>query len=170
MKLTVEVFDRSDAPSPYSAVDNPMSEWIEQQVKTDLNLDLKFIAVPRSEEVDKINIMMAGGTAPDIIFTYHNELAANFAKQGGLTDLSSYIDQYAPNAKTVLKDALPYGIINGKQYTVPCKRVSDYDMHMVYVNTMLLKKYNMEMPVKKADLYADMVKIHKEDPLSLIHI
>lgn len=163
-KLSVEVFDRSDAPSPYSAVDNPMSKWIKEKLKTDVNIDLTFVAVPRSEEVDKLNIMMAGGTAPDIIFTYHNELAANFAKQGGLTDLSSYIDQYAPNVKTVLKDALPYGVINGKQYTVPCKRVSDYDMHMVYVNTMLLKKHNMEMPTKKADLYADMVKIHQADP------
>lgn len=166
MKLSVETFDRSDAPSPYSAVDNPITQYIIKQVKTDLNIDLTYVAVPRSEEVDKINIMMAGGTAPDIIFTYHGDVPANYAKQGGLTDLSSYIDQYCPNAKTVLKDALPYGVIDGKQYTIPCKRVGNngYDKHMVYVNTMLLKKYNMEMPTKKEDLYADMTAIHKADP------
>mgnify|MGYP000872131713 FL=1 len=164
MKLSVEVFDRSDAPSPYSAVDNPMSKWMKQQLKSSLNLDMNFVAVPRSEEINKLNIMMAGGTAPDIIFTYHSEVAANFAKEGGLTDLSSYIDQYAPNVKTNLKETLPYGVIEGKQYTIPSKRVNDYDMHMVYVNTMLLKKYNMKMPTKKEELYEDMAKIHKADP------
>lgn len=164
LTLRVENFDRSDAPSPYSAIDNPMSRWIIQKVKEDLNISLTFVAVPRSQEVDKLNVMMAGGTAPDIIFTYHGDLAASFANQGGLTDLTSYISKYAPNVKTSMKSTLKYGVINNKQYTIPCKRVDGYDMHMAYVNTTLLSKYNLKMPTTKSELYQDMATIHKADP------
>lgn len=161
LNLSVEIWDRGDSLTPNKANDNPVSRWVVNKVKKDLNINLSYIAVPRSEEVDKLNIMMAGGTAPDLIFTYNSSLVASYGANGGVLDLAPYISKYGSQIKSQLGGGLKYGVVNGKQYAIPSKRVDDADKHMTYINTTLLKKYKLPMPTTKAVLYKDMVAVHK---------
>lgn len=162
--LSVEIFDRGNSPSGATATENPVTEWIKEKVKEDLNMDVTFVAVPKSEEVDKLNVMMAGGTAPDISFTYKENVIANFAKQGGLTDLGDLIAQYGSNIEENLGDLLSYGVMYDKQFAIPSRRVDEVDKFFTYMNTTLLEKYNLEVPATTEAFYDAMTVIHEKEP------
>lgn len=85
---------------------------------------MKFVTVPRSEEVGKLNVLMEANQAPDIIFTYDDPTVHNFVKRGLLTDLGPLIDKYGQDLKKVLgEEVLGYGVFDGRQYAIPAKRV-----------------------------------------------
>ena len=47
--LTVAVYDRSNMNSDYgTAVDNFWTNWIKEQVAAELNINVEFVAIPRS--------------------------------------------------------------------------------------------------------------------------
>ena len=163
--LTVEVYNRGNSFDPPNTVtDNPMTRWIQENVKKSLNINVSYVAIDKSTEVDKLNVMMAGGTAPDLCLLYKVNAAANFAKNGGLTDLSATLDKYGPEIKKVQKDSLPLGKMYGKQYFMVSKRVDGADKYDTYVNKTLLDKYGLKVPTTKADFYNDMVTIKKNNP------
>jgi len=47
-------------------------------------IHVTFIPIPRYEETQSLNTMMAAGSAPDIYYTYSTELIAHFRDLGGL--------------------------------------------------------------------------------------
>lgn len=85
--IRVMVWDRGDAPQGMTVEENKMSEWINEQV-ADLGLQVEFVAVPRSTSEDVLTTMMTGGNAPDIIFSYDQNVFLNYANLGGLADLT----------------------------------------------------------------------------------
>ena len=89
--LTVELFDRSNAPQGTTVTDNRWVKYAKEEMAK-VGINLEFVAVPRSEEVTKIQTMMAAGTAPDIALTYTRSIAEDYFNQGGTYDLSSYVD------------------------------------------------------------------------------
>src|SRR5690606_24850929 len=121
--LKVELFDRNNTPAGEPPItENFLANYIKESVANELNIDVEFVTVPRAEEVDKLNVLMASNTAPDIIFTYNKPTVENYVRSGGLTDLGPLIDEYGPNLKEVLAPSLPYGIFEGKQYAIPALR------------------------------------------------
>lgn len=79
--LTVEVFDRT-LPG-FTADNNFQTRYFQENVKRTLGFDVKFITVPRGQEIDKLNVLMAAGQAPDISFTYNEATIMNYIKSGG---------------------------------------------------------------------------------------
>ncbi|MBS5586707.1 MAG: extracellular solute-binding protein [Clostridiales bacterium] len=121
--LTVAVYDRSNMDTTYGdATNNFWTQWIQESVLADLNIAVEFMALPRSGSDDVLNAWMAGGNAPDIIFTYSAAMLYDYAEQGGLTDLSELIEQYGENIRACLGETLPYGNVSGGQYAIPAKR------------------------------------------------
>lgn len=46
------------------------------------NIKLEYVPVPRAQEVQKLNVLMAsGGDAPDIVFTYDSNLVYNYVRR-----------------------------------------------------------------------------------------
>lgn len=122
--LKIEVFDRGNAPEGLTVTDNEMTRYIQEQFGNPNNIDVQFVPVPRSEEINQLNVLMAAGTAPDIIFTYNEGAVYEWANQGGLTDLGELIDQHGSNLKSYLAGSLPYGVFDGTQYAVVARRVN----------------------------------------------
>lgn len=53
--ITVETFDRGNYPEAYGTVtDNRWTKMIHDKVLEELNIDLQYVAIPRSDEVTKI--------------------------------------------------------------------------------------------------------------------
>ena len=77
--IRVMLWDRGDAPQGMTVEENKMSEWINEQV-ADLGLQVEFVAVPRSTSEDVLTTMMTGGNAPDIIFSYDQNVFLNYAQ------------------------------------------------------------------------------------------
>ncbi|MGG1516511.1 extracellular solute-binding protein [Paenibacillus oryzisoli] len=121
--LKIEQFDRGKSFPPGMAVnDQAGTRYAQKNFGDPNNIKLEYVPVPRSQEVEKLNVLMASSDAPDIIFTYDEALAHKYMEQGGLMDLTSLIEQYGPNIKSYLGEALPYGQWENKQLAIPSKR------------------------------------------------
>lgn len=121
--LKVGVYERGNTTNTYGTVtDNYWTRWMQSEFGDPNNIKLEYIPIPRAEDTAKINTMMASGTAPDIIFSYDTNMILGYGRDGGLTDLGDLIEEYGPNIKENLKDALPYGVYMGTQYAIPALR------------------------------------------------
>lgn len=97
-EITVEVYDR-DNDGGSAPDDNFYTNYIKDGMLRDHNVKVTFVTVPRWTEVQQINNLLASGTAPDVCVTYDYPTIQTYAGMGGVTDLSSYVEDY--------KDMLP---------------------------------------------------------------
>ncbi|WP_336773735.1 extracellular solute-binding protein [Paenibacillus sp. MMO-58] len=162
--LKVEVFDRGNAPAGAGPVtDNFWTQWIQKNFGDPNNIKLEFVPVPRNQEVDKLNVLMATGDAPDLVFTYDMNTIYNYVKDDGLTDLTPLIEN-APNLKKFLgDDVLNYGIFNGKQYTIPAKRPLQYTQS-TYIRKDWLDKLGLPAPTTTEQFYETLKAFKEKDP------
>ena len=90
-EINVMVWDRGNdkLTNGMTVSDNNLTKFIKEKVLAEKNVKVNYVTVPRSGSDDKVNAMMAGGNAPDLIVTYNIDLFGNFATQGGIVDLTS---------------------------------------------------------------------------------
>ncbi|MDQ0875231.1 putative aldouronate transport system substrate-binding protein [Paenibacillus sp. V4I3] len=163
--LKVEMFDRGNTPSGAGPVDNNYwTQWIQKEFGDKNNIKLQFIPVPRNQEVDKLNVLMTTGDAPDIVFTYDMNTIFNYVKSGGLTDLGKLVDEHGPNLKKFLgQETLAYGVFSSKQYTIPAKRTLQF-AHASMIRKDWLDKLGLPVPKTKEEFYAAMKMFKEKDP------
>ena len=102
VKIIVEVFDRGTDGGRTLAADNNYTKWIQEKVLKDLNIDVTFQAVGRWTETTDIVNLLASNSAPDLCITYNTEAINTFARQGGILELTPYIDRLLPDFKKLL--------------------------------------------------------------------
>ncbi|WP_342423959.1 extracellular solute-binding protein [Paenibacillus sp. FSL E2-0178] len=163
--LKVEVFDRGNAPAGAGPVtDNYWTQWIQKNFGDPNNIKLEFVPVPRNQEVDKLNVLMATGDAPDLVFTYDMNTIYNYVKDGGLTEVGPLIEENGPNLKKFLGDeVLAYGVFDGKQYTIPAKRPLQYAQSS-YIRKDWLDKLGLPVPATTEEFYETMKAFKEKDP------
>ena len=119
--LRLEIFDRGNVQAGV-LTDGPPAKWIQQAFGDPNDIKVEWVAVPRPQEVAQLNVMMAAGNAPDLCFTYDAVLVGSYVSQGGLADLTPFLDK-APTLKAWTgAEALSYGTWGGKVYSIPGKR------------------------------------------------
>lgn len=160
--LKISVFDRG--VTGQTPVDNNYwTDWIQENFGNPRNINLQWVVIPRSEEVAKLNTLMASGEAADICFTYSEPVITNFVKQGGLVELTDLIDKHGPNIKAYLgEELLKYGIFEGGQYAIPAKRVVLATQGM-FIRSDWVEKLGMEMPTTKQEFYELLVAFRDND-------
>lgn len=163
--LKVELFDRGNTPpGAPSITESFFVKYIQQNFGDPNNIKVEFVTVPRSEEVPKLNVLMAANEAPDLIFTYNEPTVLNWMKQGGLTELGDLINQHGPNLKKYLGDKqLVYGQFEGKQYTIPAKRTI-LAVHTPIIRKDWLDKLGMQPPKTTDEFYAALKAFKEKDP------
>ena len=102
VKITVEVFDRGTDGGRTAAANNYYTQWIHDKVLKDINVDVTFQAVGRWTETTDIVNLLASNSAPDLCITYATEAINTFARQGGILELTPYIDRVLPDFKKLL--------------------------------------------------------------------
>lgn len=161
--LTVEVFDRG-APGQAPLNDNYWTRYINDNFGKKNNITVKFVSVPRSQEVDKLNILMAANEAPDICFTYDQNTINKYVKQGGITQLDSLLTKYGANLKKYLgEDLLDFGFINGKQMAIPAKRTILANQG-AFIRQDWLDKLGLPLPKTTQEFYNTMVAFRDKNP------
>ncbi|WP_339304871.1 extracellular solute-binding protein [Paenibacillus sp. FSL R5-0519] len=163
--LKVEIFDRGNSPSPYTITNNYLSKMIQEKFGDPNNIDVQFVPVQRSEEVTKLNVLMASNTdVPDIVFVYDSSVFYRYAQQGGLTDVGELIDQYGPNLKKFLgEDTLKFGQVEGQQFAVPGKRAIT-GRYSSYIRQDWLDKLGLPAPKTTDELYTTLKAFKDKDP------
>ncbi|CAM3284328.1 extracellular solute-binding protein [Paenibacillus lupini] len=163
--LKVEVFDRGNSPAGSTITKNYLTTFVQDKFGTPNNINVQFVPVPRSEEVQKLNVLMASGSdVPDIVFTYDSGTFYRYAQQGGLTDLGELLDQYGPNLKKFLgEDTLSYGKYDGKQFAFPAKR-SHLGKYSSFIRQDWLEKLSLPVPTTTDELYTTLKAFKEQDP------
>lgn len=125
--ITVELFDRSNAPDGSTITENKWTEYVNQEMNK-VGINVEFVPVPRWDEVTKMQSMVAGQTAPDLTLTYTYAYAEDYFNQGGIWDLSEFID--GPDQALNMKEYLGQEVLDigrnpdGKLYGIVAKRAT----------------------------------------------
>ncbi|WCM63111.1 extracellular solute-binding protein [Paenibacillus polymyxa] len=163
--LKVEIFDRGNTPQGYTITDSYLTRYAKENFGKPNDIDLTYVPVQRSEEVTKLNVLMAsGGDVPDIVFTYDSGTFERYAEQGGLTDLTPLLNEYGPNLKKFLgEDTLSYGQVGGKQFAIPGKRTI-LGKYSSFIRQDWLDTLNMPVPKTTDELYNTLKAFKEKDP------
>ncbi len=164
-KVRVEMFDRNSAPEGAgTAIDNKWTTFIKEHALAEANLDVEFVACPRAEEVTKLNVWMASSSAPDISYTYDFNVLYGYADQGGIYDLTEYINSPDSKIKQYFETSLPWGIYKGKQYAIPAVQADFGGNTAIYVRQDWLDKLGSADPTTPDELYAMLKAFKTQDP------
>lgn len=119
--ITVELYDRGTIPAEYGTVtDNKWVDYFKEAALEEANIDLEYMAVSRSDDAAKLQVLLAAGNEPDIFFCYEQTNFVTWASEGYLADLTEYLDTEAGQKliDAVGQENVEVGTINGKTYAI----------------------------------------------------
>ena len=70
------------------------AQWVQAQILEDHNIIVEWVTIPRWDEGDVQSMLLAGGQAPDIGYTFSNPMVTSFADMGGIMDLMPLLEEY----------------------------------------------------------------------------
>ena len=160
--ITVMVYDRGhEYTNGNSLTDNEFTRWINENLEPQ-GVHVTYVPVPRSGADDKVNLMLTGGTAPDIIRTYDLARVQGYAIDGGLADLTDYMDMLSDDYLS--KALLEVGQIEGRQYGLPGVYSYGQKSHEMFLRQDLVEGAGKEMPTNKAELIDVLYAIKEKYP------
>ncbi|MCR5032614.1 MAG: extracellular solute-binding protein [Lachnospiraceae bacterium] len=164
--ITVELFDRSNAPEGSTITDNRWTKYVNEQMNK-VGITVEFVPVPRWDEVEKMQTMVAGQTAPDITLTYTYAYAEDYFNQGGIWDLSEFIDgdDQALNMKAYIgDDTLNIGRnADGALYGIVAKRATTAKSNF-FLRKDWMDALGLQTPTTPDELHDVLYKMVHENP------
>jgi len=116
-KVTIEipVYDR--AFEGWNVADNYYTRWVQKEFGDKYNVEVKYVPISRSNEVQDFQQLLAAHKAPDIIFHYDMPQQIAYYSEGVLQEIDwEEIKTYAPTYWNKLGATIEqYGIINDEQ-------------------------------------------------------
>lgn len=163
-KISVMVYDRGRVPPDEGTYEkNRWTEWINKNGPADVT----FVPILRNNPGEKLNVLLASGSAPDFIQDYDalNKNAWYASKQ--LMPVDDLIEKHSVEYKALLKK---YPILrklgtqdDGKLYEIGAFVPADINW-VFLVRTDWLKKLNLEVPKTTEELYAVAKAFTENDP------
>ncbi|MCR5607191.1 MAG: extracellular solute-binding protein [Treponema sp.] len=122
--ITVPVYDRGK--SGYPAVDNNYwTQWVQKEFGDKYNIEVKYIAIPRTDVMTKYSMLIAAKDTPTILMEYDYPKVTQWANDGAMQviDLEAF-KHIAPTyyKKMVDNNQLDYTKVNGEDYFVLSER------------------------------------------------
>ena len=159
--ITVEVYDRGNDGGT-DPTDNMYTQYIKDGMLNDYNIEVEFVAVPRWTEVEEINNLLSAQTAPDICITYDYATIQQYAKYGGVLDLSTLVEENAsltPNLWEWLGVTNMYwdkSPIDGTLYAIEGKRAVTNRIN-TFIRKDWLDQLNLEVPTTTEEFEACLI-------------
>ena len=164
--ITVELFDRSNAPEGSTITENRWTEYVNQEMNK-VGITVEFVPVPRGDEITKMQTMVASQTAPDITLTYTYSYAEDYYNQGGIWDLSEFIDgeDQAQNMKAYLgEDVIDIGRnTDGELYGIVARRATTAKSNL-FIRKDWLDALGLEVPTTPDELYNVVEQMVNNNP------
>lgn len=168
-KVTIQipVYDR--AFEGWNVTDNYYTQWIQSEFGDKYNIDVEYVAIGRSTEIQDYMQLIAAGNAPDIIFHYDMPQAVNYHGEGAMQALNmDEIAYYAPNYYESMKDTIEkYGTLDGEQIFFFAEREAIYYNWVTLIRQDWLDAVDAEMPTNRAEL-EEVAKKWKEAGLGTL--
>ena len=164
-EISVMLFDRGNIPSDQGYVDdNKWTQYANEEMAK-LGIKVNYILVPRSEENTKVPVMMASGTAADIMMTYDSASVLKWYQDGGIHDISKELQEYGQQIITYVgEDCLSYGVAaDGAQYAIPARRATTASFN-AFIRKDWLDKLGLAVPKNVNELYDVLAAFKENDP------
>ncbi|MCR5310587.1 MAG: extracellular solute-binding protein [Lachnospiraceae bacterium] len=150
--INVMVYDRGrEYGAGRSLTDNVFTDWV-NSIMEPRGVHVNYVPVPRSGADNEVNLMLAGGNAPDIIRTYDRQRVGTYGAQGGLVDLGPYLDRLDADYLSKNKDAIDWCKFDGAQYAIPGVYSYHGKNHETFLRQDLVEGMGMKMPTNKQEL------------------
>ena len=173
VSIKVEVYDRGTDGGKTNVTNNKWTEWVQRKLLADENIFVTFEPVPRAEEAQALINLMAAGTPPDVCMTYDINNINNWAAQGGIFDLSPFVETTLKDLRDFLgpDEAIPgrnfirrnQNAKTGQIFSIPSKR-----MNVARLNTFIRKDWldKLGLPVPKTpdEYFNALVAFKDKDP------
>ena len=163
-RISASVYDRGTVPAEEGTMtDNRWTKWINEQGPA----DVEFVSVPRFESLQKFNVLLASGKAPDLLFEYDTAFHGQLYNQKQLMPLDDLIEQYSTVYKQRLEQypALKKAgmMADGKLYAVG-RPLALNPQHYLFIRNDWLKKLNLQAPKTPEELLAVAKAFTEQDP------
>jgi len=114
VNLEIPVYER--AFEGWNVTDNYYTRWIQKEFGDKYNVNVKFVPITRSSEVQDYEQLLASHKAPDIIFHYDMPQALAYYGEDVMQELDwNEIENYAPTYwKNMSETIKKYGAVDGK--------------------------------------------------------
>lgn len=158
--LSLKIFNRVNATVVLD--NNPVIAEAEKLA----NVKLSVEAPPINNYVDKLQVLMASGDLPDLIYNWGGADAnmETWAKNGLLTPLDDLVAKYPNLTKNITKEMWDSvrSVNDGKLYMVPRPNVVNHWGYMI--NQTWLDKLNLKAPTNLDEFTAVVRAFTKNDP------
>lgn len=161
-----------------NALDNVEDLWFWEYCRQVMNINFEITAFTSDVRNEKINLMFAADTLPDMILGCDfstAELVRYGQIEGQLLALNDYLtEDYAPNILKLFEEHPEYqGTVtaqDGKIYSLPCVNPELNILGLMpgsFINTRILAETGMEMPTTLDELYQLLCKMKELYPDSI---
>lgn len=163
VEIKIPVYDRGTQGA--APVDNNYwTKYVQTNFGDKYNIKVTFVPIPRTTDVDKFNLLLASGTAPDIIFSHDYSTAMSFYNRGAYQTISdSTLKSYAPDFIKHSASVMKYGKVKGQQIFLPGTRPMVYNW-VTMIRQDWLDKIGAKMPTNQ-DEYENVLKQFKAQNL-----
>ncbi len=163
-KITVSVYDRGKVPASEGTIENNRwTRWINENGP----VDVEFVAVPRTNPQDKLYVLFASGTAPDLVFEYSPSIRSTLYQQGQLMPIGEMIEKYSTNYQEIAEkypNILSAGLMNDGQVYAFGKINASAVTRCVLIRQDWLDNLGLEMPQTLEDYYEVCRAFCEDDP------
>ncbi|MCY9670467.1 extracellular solute-binding protein [Paenibacillus alginolyticus] len=162
--ISVTLYDRGNVPPEAGTITNNMwTKWINDKGP----VDVKFVPFPRSEQVQKLNLLFASGEAPDLIMEYDGGFFNQLYSQKQLMPLDELIAKYSTSYKK-LTEKYPQLLTlgqkdDGKTYNFG-RILGAKNNDFIFVRKDWLTKLHLEVPKTSDELFQVAKAFRENDP------
>ena len=153
--ITVPVYDRSKEGYP-AVDDNYWTKWVQKEFGDKYNIEVEYVAIPRTDVMTKYQMLIAADQTPTILMEYDYPKVAQWANDGAMQEIN--LDEFAQVAPTyyqkmVDNNQLGYTDINGKTYFALSERpyYNTTYTFATFVRKDWLDAVGMEVPTSYAE-------------------
>ncbi|MDF2837307.1 MAG: peptide permease, partial [Paenibacillus sp.] len=140
--------------------DNPYIHYIRDET----GLDVRVSIPPQEVYEEKLNVIMASRSLPDLIHSYNPVWYDEYVKKGALQPLDDYIDQYGQDLKAYIpEEAWERVRYKGKIYAIPSLNEVQ-GIELMYVRKDWLDRLGLKPPRTLDEYYEVIRAFAKNDP------
>lgn len=156
--IQIPVYDR--AFEGWDVTDNYYTKWIQSEFGDKYNVNVEYVAIGRTTEIQDYMQMIAAGTAPNIIMHYDMPQAVNYYGEGAMQSLDlDEIAYYAPTYYDKMADTIAkYGTLDGENVFFFAEREAIYYNWVTLIRQDWLDKVGADMPTNLEELNAVAAK------------
>lgn len=165
--IQIPVYDR--AFEGWNVTDNYYTQWVQSEFGDKYNINVEYVAIGRSTEIQDYMQLLAAGNAPDIIMHYDMPQAVNYYGEEAMQALDlDEIAFYAPTYYEKMKDTIEkYGTLNGENVFFFAEREAIYYNYVTLIRQDWLEQVGADIPTTRGEL-EEVARLWKEAGLGTI--